>query len=451
MKRFIALFFLLLTMPAFAQVDCTWNFLYFTGTSNGVRRVEIAPVSWGINGNNIITPDRIRYTNDGSGSLTVSNMATNINYRVEFQGSFATFSITNYFPPGTAGAVNAAAYVTASLNAGGVVAYSQGQANAKFAVKTNALFYGSEPKLNGTNFSDLYGGSGGTTLTNNATGSAGMINGSGISSNLTGYVTTGTNQLPSDHYFVLLGEGGLPRMAIPSNDDADKLLNVPVSFGAGSIGSWTDIFRITGTGAIGNGAGLTNIGTNSLSAAAHAEYVNTGLATAASVTVVSNQNLRSFSGMQRDNPTLALSLDMPTRSGANGSIALPTNGLHGLLYVPANQTTRTTNYLIGICRLTTNGVIIRADADRMTNLISQSLTGAGLSYPSAIVRIGDFAYFNVAVDSTNNQGIVRWDILGMTYTTICTNLTVPANDGGLATDGTNLFLTGNSPIGFLTK
>lgn len=199
MKRLFLAFLLFLCAPVFAQVHPTWTFSFFNLESNGVRRVEITPVPWGVSGGSIITGDRLRYTNLSNGSLTVSNMATNMAYRVEFQGPFSTLSITNYFGSVT-GAVNAADYLTATNLSGALAGYTIAQANSKFAVKSNALFIGNEPKLNGTNFSTLYGGSGGTTYTN-TTDTVGVINGSGIGSNLTSLATVSGLTIVSNQIF----------------------------------------------------------------------------------------------------------------------------------------------------------------------------------------------------------------------------------------------------------
>ncbi len=190
-------------------------------------------------------------------------------------------------------------------------------------------------------------------------------------------------------------------------------------------------------GAITNGTGVA-FATN-----------NSHLARVTALNLVSNQNINFLP--QRDNATLANALGIGTADYANRQLMLPTNALHGFLYFPANGTTRTTNYLLGISRVSTNGVIHRADADRLTNLLSADLPATGFDYPSALVRVGDFAYFNVGISNDQRQGIVRWNPLTMAYSTICTNTNSASIDGSLATDGTNLFLTGNGTSGYVAK
>jgi hypothetical protein len=443
--------FQLFSLSAFSQVDATWSFQYFTGASNTVRRVDITPIAWGVQGGNFITPDRLRYTNDGTGSLTVSNMATNLAYQVEFFGPFKTLAFTNYFPPGTTGAVNAADYLTATNISSTLGGYTIAAANAKFALKSNAVFVGTEPTLNGVSFTSLYGGTNGgsgTTYTNN-TGAAGVISGSGIGTNISagqiaaaGIVTNGQEVVTLGGASLtaylggieigIAGTGDTVSFRTNSNGDGSGYLNVPNVNSGGTVSA--ALFS-------GNGASLTNIGTNAMSAAAHEFYAGGSS---------SSDIYAAFSGMQRDNATLALALGRTQRIPVGSEARLPTNQLHGLIYFPTNGTTRTTNYLLGTFRLTTNGIIARLDSDGMTNLVTQTMTGAGFDYPSALTRIGDYAYCNTFV-ADQQQVIVRIDPVSLAFVAIATNTTPSSSDGGLTTDGTNLFLTGNATGGYVAK
>lgn len=191
--RIVLLFTALMLGLNAIAVDVTWDFQYFTGQANSNRPVDIQPIRWGALTPTLFTQDRIKYTNNATGILTVSNMTTNVAYSVTFWGKFSTLVFTNQFPPGTTGAVYASDYLTATNVVGPQTAYSVAQANNKFALKTNSLFYGAEPKINGTNFSSIYGG--GSTYTNYPGLNAGTVSNAvaGIGTNAGPFIAAATN------------------------------------------------------------------------------------------------------------------------------------------------------------------------------------------------------------------------------------------------------------------
>lgn len=135
-----------LSLASAAEVE--WRFADFTANPLTVRRVMITPIApVGVSEGRIITGDRQTYTNNGTGSLIVSNLVVGRSYRVEFIGPFANTVFTNAFDANVTGFVNAANFLAAPIQDGAVVAYSQVQANARFHrrsgdTSTNASFYG---------------------------------------------------------------------------------------------------------------------------------------------------------------------------------------------------------------------------------------------------------------------------------------------------------------------
>lgn len=251
MKRLLCLPALLLAFSAFAQVHCTWDFFYFTGASNGVRRVEITPTAWGLSGSRFITPDRIKYTNDASGSLTVSNMATNLLYRVEFFGPFQPFSITNYFPPGTTGAVRAEDYLTATNAVGAAAGYTIAQANSRFYLNSNPSNYVTATVTNGT-----------LQATNPTAYRTLTIQPDAI----------GTGETPAyfnaGDFVQRFWQSGTGRKWHLSNTNPDSVYELAFNASSGNVAA--ESFT-------GNGASLTDIGTNSMSAEAFEAFIGGGV------------------------------------------------------------------------------------------------------------------------------------------------------------------------------
>lgn len=97
----------------------------------GLRSVSIYPTGTFTNGNGIIiTRDRVTGSTDTNGSLTVSNIYGG-DYRGELQGTFTVTTNWYHFPV-TNGLIRAADYLSPPATNGGVVGYSQAQADGKF-------------------------------------------------------------------------------------------------------------------------------------------------------------------------------------------------------------------------------------------------------------------------------------------------------------------------------
>lgn len=138
-KPWLTLAFCLQLIASSLRADFAveFHFADFTQDPQTNRLVYITPL-WFINvaGTNILTPDRRRYTNDSTASLTVSNFSSTFSagYRVEFMGKFVQMTYTNVFPTNLTGLVNSKDYVSAAIpiNAS-TVAYSMAAADALFA------------------------------------------------------------------------------------------------------------------------------------------------------------------------------------------------------------------------------------------------------------------------------------------------------------------------------
>jgi hypothetical protein len=149
MKYFSAILYLLSTILIGSAADVQWLTGDLTGTPLTNRLTYITPISpYGVGGSSrFITGDRLKYTNDATGSLIVSNISVGRSYRVEFVGPYVTTTITNSFSTNVTGFVNAADYVAAPVRDAAVVTYSQTAADSRFHAKsgdtsTNASFRG---------------------------------------------------------------------------------------------------------------------------------------------------------------------------------------------------------------------------------------------------------------------------------------------------------------------
>lgn len=137
MKRFISIVTLFCFVASTFAANVTFNFADFVTNPQALRRVNIQPLSTpGVSGNLIISSDRISYTNDASGNLTISNMVAG-SFRIELVGPFTTtaFQIT---VPTNSGDLNASNLVsTALVQANATTAYAIAAANSIFLAKTN--------------------------------------------------------------------------------------------------------------------------------------------------------------------------------------------------------------------------------------------------------------------------------------------------------------------------
>lgn len=150
-----ALLLLLLPLSASAQttnLTVQWYFSDFTSTPQTLRKVYVTPLfaPW-LGTNFIVMGDRRTFTNDGSGSLIISNLLVPESYEVDFVGPDRVTTITNTFPL-TNGFVNAAQengrFISVGTNLpGGLVAYSETASDARYLFNnngrgTNETFYG---------------------------------------------------------------------------------------------------------------------------------------------------------------------------------------------------------------------------------------------------------------------------------------------------------------------
>lgn len=140
------LIFLFAGCFAVSAADVQFFFSDFTTATapltNRVLLVQPTNSTPRANGNSIITSDRLSYTNDGSASVTISNMVT-ATYHCVIRGPFkdTAFQIT---VPDTNILLNAKDLLSANTNSPpGSTAYSMTSADARFVLKTNAVFYGS--------------------------------------------------------------------------------------------------------------------------------------------------------------------------------------------------------------------------------------------------------------------------------------------------------------------
>lgn len=96
----------------------------------------------------------------------VSNLVSAPLHAGSYRALVGQYSIAFYVPDDTN------TYWLSELATNGATV---GSINSIFAVKSNSLFYGSEPKLNGTNFSTLYGGTGGSGSTETVSAGTGIL------------------------------------------------------------------------------------------------------------------------------------------------------------------------------------------------------------------------------------------------------------------------------------
>lgn len=128
--------------------NARYTFTDFGQNPITTRRMNVYPL-WivTVSGTNLVTGDRLTYTNDSTGNVIVSNMVAG-GYKIEFLGQYTTTIFTNVFGTNVAGNVSAKDYVTAMLQVNpATVAYSQAQADARFHRRagdssTNATFRG---------------------------------------------------------------------------------------------------------------------------------------------------------------------------------------------------------------------------------------------------------------------------------------------------------------------
>lgn len=150
MKKLLSLLLVGLVSAANAgQFHCTWNFTDHIGTGWPVYEVQVQTIaSFGVDGTNIITGDRISRRTDGAGSLTISNLFNGRSYRVSFMGKpyqniygqreQTITVITNNFDTNVTGLVSAVDYLALPLIVDSrATAYSQAQADARFLRRTN--------------------------------------------------------------------------------------------------------------------------------------------------------------------------------------------------------------------------------------------------------------------------------------------------------------------------
>jgi hypothetical protein len=106
-----------------------------------VRRIYITPINAPFVYTNIISGDRRSFTNDSSGTLTVSNVVTPGSYEVDFVGTYVTLSFTNTFPATNIGSIlDGKDWISAPTNTpSGAVAYSMASADARFALLFTGL------------------------------------------------------------------------------------------------------------------------------------------------------------------------------------------------------------------------------------------------------------------------------------------------------------------------
>ena len=114
MKRNLtAIFLLLCTLASASTVNTTVTFSDFLLNNIGVTRVNQTPISpWGDNNGTILIPiANARVTVVGNNSVTFSNTVAGYAYRLEFFRNDIQakplLTITNGYPPGLSGNVNA--------------------------------------------------------------------------------------------------------------------------------------------------------------------------------------------------------------------------------------------------------------------------------------------------------------------------------------------------------
>jgi len=132
----IILFFVCFgALAASVPVNVRYDFSDFTLNAQGVRRINITPINAPMVYTNIISGDRLSFTNNSSGALIVTNLVAPGSYEVDFVGRFQTLSFTNTFPETNAGVtLNAKDFISAPTNTPtGAVAYSMASADARFA------------------------------------------------------------------------------------------------------------------------------------------------------------------------------------------------------------------------------------------------------------------------------------------------------------------------------
>ncbi|HEV2210864.1 MAG TPA: hypothetical protein VG167_18985 [Verrucomicrobiae bacterium] len=125
-----------------AAVQWIWG--DYTQTPETNRVIYITPLSapWLPAGGQITSGDRLRYTNDSSGSLIVSNVITPGSYEVDFIGKYVTTIITNTFPL-TNGFINGKWFISVPTNSpASGVAYSQAQSDARFVHLAGDTMFG---------------------------------------------------------------------------------------------------------------------------------------------------------------------------------------------------------------------------------------------------------------------------------------------------------------------
>jgi hypothetical protein len=139
MRRFLAILFLLLAAGPLAQAAHVYFNLHdFTQVSTNLasRSVFITPLSTPrIDGERIVSSDRLTFTTDTNASFTVSNMVHG-NYSVDIPGPF---KVTNFriLVPDTNSFLNATGLLTAAITVPAATAgYTQPQADA---LLTNAV------------------------------------------------------------------------------------------------------------------------------------------------------------------------------------------------------------------------------------------------------------------------------------------------------------------------
>lgn len=240
------IFPLLLAACTALASDVQFSLGDFTSRPQAARVFALYPVGVPVTNNagQIVTRDRFSTNTTASGVVNVSNVVGG-SYRSELIGAYAT--TTNYFIfPVTNGFLNAVDYLAVATNgpAGGHVAYSQTQSDARFWAKagllagTNAYFR--------TNAGVVYidGAAGGSTLNTN-TVQAIVVD--------MGVVTNGAAEMTLSS---ALGA------AINLHSDSEQSV-----LGWGPLAGWT--FTGTATNSlraqsfIGDGSGVTNLhGTN---------------------------------------------------------------------------------------------------------------------------------------------------------------------------------------------
>ena len=160
MKKFLPL--LLAASAAFAgtnDVQVRFSDLGLTTLYN--RKVTIQAVATNIYSPFIVSREPKIQNTDTNGSVTFTNVVP-ATYDLTLASTPPTTVRIGVTNNGTTNAMSAVGLIGIAVDQNSLLSYTRTASDAKFALKTNALFYGNEPKLNGTNFSTLYSGGGGS-------------------------------------------------------------------------------------------------------------------------------------------------------------------------------------------------------------------------------------------------------------------------------------------------